>query len=180
MSYKKFNIVKDFQSDQIQRSSRKIFTFHFARRNADFNLTLVMGTPNRFTFQIINSLIESWGYTWPALTVLFNKGDDWHGCLHVVHNLLLMPIKWASFNISHGTWEITCEWQYLMSFIPSIIIIKHYKQEKWTLKTSYLRLKVFKNHNKIAISCLLFYFLCYLQSSSTRGAKRYARVELHC
>ena len=35
-----------------------------------------------------------------------------------------------------------------MSFIPSIIIIKHYKQEKWTLKTSYLRLKVFKNHNK--------------------------------
>ena len=30
-------------------------------------------------------------------------------------------------------------------------------------KTSYLRLKVFKNHiNKIAIGCLLLYFLCYL------------------
>ena len=29
--------------------------------NADLNLTLVRGTTNGFIFQIINSLIESWG-----------------------------------------------------------------------------------------------------------------------
>ena len=57
----KFNPFKDFQSDQIQRSSRKIFTAHYACRNADLNLTLVTGTTNGFDFQIINSLIESWG-----------------------------------------------------------------------------------------------------------------------
>ena len=32
-----------------------------ASRNADLNLTLVTGTTNGFIFQIINSLIESWG-----------------------------------------------------------------------------------------------------------------------
>ena len=37
MSFKKYNPFKDFQSDLIQRSSRKIFT---ACRNADLNLTL--------------------------------------------------------------------------------------------------------------------------------------------
>ena len=30
MSFKKLNPFKDFQSDQIQRSSRKIFTAHYA------------------------------------------------------------------------------------------------------------------------------------------------------
>ena len=57
----KFNPFKDFQSDQIQRSSRKIFTAQYACRNADLNLTLVTarGTTNGFIFQIINSLIES-------------------------------------------------------------------------------------------------------------------------
>ena len=61
MSSKKLNPFKDFRSDQIQRSSRKIFTAHYARRNADLNVTLVMGLANRSVFQIINSLIESWG-----------------------------------------------------------------------------------------------------------------------
>ena len=61
MSSKTFNPFKDFQSDQIQRSSRKIFTAHYACRNAALNLTPVMGTTNGFIFQIINSLIESWG-----------------------------------------------------------------------------------------------------------------------
>ena len=51
--------MKGFQSDQIQRSSRKIFTAQYACRNADSNLTLVTGTTNGFIFQIINSLIES-------------------------------------------------------------------------------------------------------------------------
>ena len=42
-------------------SSRKIFTAHYACRNATVNLTPVTGTTNGFIFQIINSLIESWG-----------------------------------------------------------------------------------------------------------------------
>ena len=66
MSSKKLNPFKDFQSDQIQRSSRKIFTAHYACRNAALNLTPVTGTSNGFIFQIINSLMESWGVrlTW--------------------------------------------------------------------------------------------------------------------
>ena len=62
MSSMKLNPFKDFQSDQIQRSSRKIFTAHYACRNAHLNLTLVTGTTNGFIIQIINSLIESWGW----------------------------------------------------------------------------------------------------------------------
>ena len=61
MSSKNFNSFKDFQSDQIQTSSRKLFTAHFACSNSNLNLTLVTGTTNRLIFQIINSLIESWG-----------------------------------------------------------------------------------------------------------------------
>ena len=53
--------IQSFQTDQIQISSRKIFTAHYACRNADFNFTLVMGTTKGFIFQIINSLMESWG-----------------------------------------------------------------------------------------------------------------------
>ena len=55
MSSKNFNSFKDFQSDQIQTSSRKLFNAHFASSNSDLNLTLVTGTTNGFT------LIESWG-----------------------------------------------------------------------------------------------------------------------
>ena len=54
-----FNPFKDFQCDQIQRSSREIFAAQYACRNADMNLTLVTGTTNRFIFQMINSLTES-------------------------------------------------------------------------------------------------------------------------
>ena len=61
MSSKNFNSFKDFQSDQIQTSSRKLFTAHYACSNSDLNLTLVTGTTNGFIFQIINSVIESWG-----------------------------------------------------------------------------------------------------------------------
>ena len=63
MSPKKLNPFKDFQSDQIQRSSHKI-SAHYACKNAALNLTPptpVTGTTNGFIFQIINSLIESWG-----------------------------------------------------------------------------------------------------------------------
>ena len=61
MCSKNLNPFKDFQSDQIQRSSRKIFTAHYACRNASLNLTPVTGTTDGFIFQIFNSLIESWG-----------------------------------------------------------------------------------------------------------------------
>ena len=66
MSSNKLNPSKDFQSDQIQRSSRKIFTAYYTCINAALNLTPVKGTTNGFIFQIINSLIESWGVrlTW--------------------------------------------------------------------------------------------------------------------
>ena len=51
MSFKKFNPFKDFQADQIQRSFCKIFTAHYACRNANLNLTLVMGTANGCIFK---------------------------------------------------------------------------------------------------------------------------------
>ena len=77
MSSKKFNPFKDFQSDQIQGSSHKIFTAHCACRNANLNLTIVTGTINGFIFQIFNSFIESWGgYAWPALTVTLHWNSD--------------------------------------------------------------------------------------------------------
>ena len=60
MSSKKFYPFKDFQSDQIQRSARKIFTAHHACRNAGLTFAPVTGTTNGFIFQIIgNSLIQS-------------------------------------------------------------------------------------------------------------------------
>ena len=67
----------------MQRSSRKIFTAHYAcRRIIDLNLTLVTGTTNGFIFQIINSLIESWEYALPALIVSF--GEDCDHCSQVM------------------------------------------------------------------------------------------------
>ena len=66
MTSKKVNPFKDFQSDQIQRSYRKIFTAHYPCRTAALMLTPVTGTTKRFIFQIINSVIQSWGVrlTW--------------------------------------------------------------------------------------------------------------------
>ena len=61
MSSKNFNSFKDFQSDQIQTSCRKLLTAHYACSNSDLNLTPVTGRTNGFIIQIINSLIESWG-----------------------------------------------------------------------------------------------------------------------
>ena len=62
MSSKAFNPFKDFQSGQMQRSSRKIFTPYYACRNADSNLTPVTGTINGFILsnnQFINRIF--WG-----------------------------------------------------------------------------------------------------------------------
>ena len=60
MSLKQFYPFKDFQSDQIQRSSHKIVTAHYACRKTDLNLTLITGMIGGFIFQKFNSLIESW------------------------------------------------------------------------------------------------------------------------
>ena len=80
MSSKKLNPFKDFQSDQIQRSSRKIFTAHYPCRNAALNLTPVTGTTNGFIFQIINSLIESWGVcskaVFTVMARILERGKD--------------------------------------------------------------------------------------------------------
>ena len=83
MSSKKLNPFKDFQSDQIQRSSRKLFTAHCGCRNAALNLTPVTGTTNGFIFQIINSLIESCGV-----------GLTWFDCNS--------PTKWTLRRVNFG------------------------------------------------------------------------------
>ena len=83
MSSKKLNQFKDFQSDQIQRISRKIFTAHYTCRNTALNLTPVRGTTNGFIFQIINSLIESWGV---RLTCLDCNATDVYFTLRYNHH----------------------------------------------------------------------------------------------
>ena len=78
MSSKKLNPFKDFQSDQIQRNSRKIFTAHYACTNAALNLTSATGTSNGFIFQIITSLLESWRVhlTYLDCQIIFLSSDD--------------------------------------------------------------------------------------------------------
>ena len=59
MSSKTFNAFKDFQSDQMQRNSLKIFTAHYAYRDADLNLTPGTGTTDGFIYtnnQFINRI----------------------------------------------------------------------------------------------------------------------------
>ena len=51
VSSKNFNSFKDFQSDQIQTSSHKLFTAYYACSNSDLNLTSVTGTTNGFIFK---------------------------------------------------------------------------------------------------------------------------------
>ena len=97
MSSKKFNPFKDFQSDQIQRSSRKIFIAHYTCRNADLNLTLVMRWANGFVFQKINSLMESWGV---RLTWLDCKARGTHTPTHGL--AITSRMRTA---ISHGQWK---------------------------------------------------------------------------
>ena len=79
----KFDPFKDFQSDQIQRSSRKIFTAQYACRNADLNLTLVTGTTNGFIFQIINSCLDCNGFGRPGAVRVKGgmrlRNGMWHG-----------------------------------------------------------------------------------------------------
>ena len=126
MSSKKLNPFKDFQSDQIQRSSRKIFNAHYACRNAALNLTPVTGTTNGFIFQIINSLIESWGYAWPVLCK-FHAPALWSGrtqhknviFLHL-DTVLSDPENFANIWQIEGNWirsmKKQCEFTFWMTF----------------------------------------------------------------
>ena len=118
MSSKKLNPFKDFQLDQIQRSSGKIFTAHYACRNAALNLTPVTGTTNEFIFQIINSLIESWGVCltcldckrqprWQDGQKILIKCPDW---ITSLWTLLL----WKTHQLSCQDWMsvwVTCTWK---------------------------------------------------------------------
>ena len=116
MSSKKLNPFKDFQSDQIQRSSRKIFTAHYACRNAALNLTPVTGTTNRFIFQIINSLIESWGYAWPVFCK-FHAPALWSG--RTQHkNVLFLNLNTVLSDPQNfaNIWQIEGNWIRSMKF----------------------------------------------------------------
>ena len=77
--YQQFYPFKDSQSDQIQRNCR-IFTAHYACRNADLNLTLVTGTTKGYIFQIIDSLIESWGVRLTCLDSKVRKNGQQKTC----------------------------------------------------------------------------------------------------
>ena len=110
------NPFKDFQSDQKQRSSRKIFTAHYACRNAALNLTPVTGTTNRFIFQIINSLIESWGYAWPVLCK-FHAPALWSG--RTQHkNVLFLNLNTVLSDPENfaNIWQIEGNWIRSMKF----------------------------------------------------------------
>ena len=116
MSSKKLNPFKDFQSDQIQRSSRKIFTAHYTCRNTALNLTPVTGTTNGFIFQIINSLIESWGYAWPVFCK-FHAPALWSG--RTQHkNVLFLNLNTVLSDPQNfaNIWQIEGNWIRSMKF----------------------------------------------------------------
>ena len=116
MSSKKLNPFKDFQSDQIQRSACTIFTAHYACRNAALNLTPVTGTTNRFIFQIINSLIESWGYAWPVFCK-FHAPALWSG--RTQHkNVLFLNLNTVLSDPQNfaNIWQIEENWIRSMKF----------------------------------------------------------------
>ena len=68
MSSKKFNPYKDFQSDQLQRSSRKIFTAHLRMQESQFEFDTSYGndqrihlTNNKFINRILGGTLDlSW------------------------------------------------------------------------------------------------------------------------
>ena len=102
-SSKKFNPFKDLQSDQIQKSSFKIFTAHYACRNADLNLTVVRVMTNGFIFQLINSLIECWAV---RLTCLDCKAldFDWFSPQPYSHQKTTKHIPYSFYNHRSTEW----------------------------------------------------------------------------
>ena len=61
ISSKEFYPFKDFQSDQIQSTSRKIKYSLLRMQKCRFEFDPSNGTTKGFFFQIINTLTESWG-----------------------------------------------------------------------------------------------------------------------
>ena len=109
MSSKKLNPFKDFHSDQIQRSSHKIFTAHYACRNAALNLTPVTGMTNGFIFQIINSQIESWGV---RLT--------WFDCKFVIWKVPCL-MDWPESSLMWCLWNFCLQCPPCRAFTPKLI-----------------------------------------------------------
>ena len=108
MSSKNFNSLKDFPSDQIQTSSRKLFTAHYAGSNFEFNLTLVMGMTTGFIFQIINSLIESWGVHLTCFDGKIQVSQFQRNlnllpakrlCIKTISNLTLLFLDWTTLKM---------------------------------------------------------------------------------
>ena len=131
MSSKKLNPFKDFQSDQIQRSSRKIFTAHYACRNAALNLTPVTGTTNGFIFQIISSLIESWGV---RLT--------WFDCNSGARLTLQISFSWKS----HEN-KLKTPWTFFMAMktaISDFMVLNYVMKFPWNSLPV-----IFMNHEKL-------------------------------
>ena len=116
MSSKNFHSFKDFQSDLIQTSSRKLFIAHYAYSNSDLYLTLVTGTTNGFISQIINSLIESWGYAWPVFCK-FHAPALWSG--RTQHkNVLFLNLNTVLSDPQNfaNIWQIEGNWIRSMKF----------------------------------------------------------------
>ena len=150
MCSKKFNPFKDFQSDQIQRSSRKIFTAHYACRNAALNLTPVMGTTNGFIFQIISSLIESCGVRLTCLDC--NCTDSWEGKRHALPDVIVMGRCGWPLEV----WSLCLLYVLLMPLIHSLRAFSDnmatHKYVTWKLHVKTYR--ILFTVNKIQLICL--------------------------
>ena len=64
------------------RGERKSEIMQISRK-ADLNLILVAARINRFNFRILYSLMESWGYAWPGVTVIKKKYSNRAGQLRI-------------------------------------------------------------------------------------------------
>ena len=111
-----YKMSQVFQSDQIQRSSRKIFAAPYACSHADLNLTLVMGMTNWFIFQVINLLMETWGYAWPALTVKgcscsrqkwIQRAIFFHPSENFKETPNIARLRKLSFSLLPSTWDVS-------------------------------------------------------------------------
>ena len=67
------------QSDRLQKSYHEKSAAHYKCRNADLNFILVQAMTNGFTFQIINSLMKSWGVRLTCLDYKTHSATDCYG-----------------------------------------------------------------------------------------------------
>ena len=81
---------QSFLTIQIEISYCKIFTAHYTCRNADWNLTVVIGLSNELIFHVINLLIESWRGG-PGLTVIFVVSLAYTSHFTILRMLSIIP-----------------------------------------------------------------------------------------